>query len=86
LAAIGQRHTNDRYLRDVLLAAWSLPFSTKSDFARLAADEIAEAACRGLITTRTEAGAWGRYWRITPAGAAIICPEIPFPMEEEQVG
>jgi hypothetical protein len=79
LAATGLR------LTDVLLCAWASPFSTKSDFARLAANLIAEAACRGLITTRTEAGDWGRYWRITPAGAAIICPELPF-QEEEQVG
>jgi hypothetical protein len=85
LAATGPRLIDRSFFADVLHLAWSQPFSTKSDFARAYADEIAEAACRGLITTRTEAGEWGRYWRITPAGAAIICPELP-PMEEEHVG
>jgi hypothetical protein len=79
LAATGAK------LTDVLNLAWSLPFSTKSDFARAYADAVAEAACRGLITTRTDAGGWGHFWRITPAGAAIVCPELPF-TEQEQVG
>lgn len=49
--------------------------TTKSNFSRLYADEIAEAACRGLITTResfTPFAPFGRTWRITRRGLAVL--------------
>ncbi len=69
-------------LTEVLCTAWGAPFSTKSDTARLYADEIAEAACRGLLTVRATTGEWGRVWRITPLGVTMIFPDASLPSRE----
>lgn len=55
-------------LTDVLRHAWLSPFTTKSDFARAAADAVAMAASDGFISTRVAAGFYGNRWLITPTG------------------
>lgn len=60
---------------DVLARAWDGGFSTRSDFARSNAEEVAAAACLGLITTRMTSNAYGRQWRITPAGCRVLFKE-----------
>lgn len=55
-------------LTDVLLRAWSSPFSVSSAMARSHAAEIALAASAGLITTEVKHGEFGRSWRITARG------------------
>lgn len=55
-------------LTEVLKAAWTNPFTTKSDFARAAADLIGMAASDGFITTKIATGLYGRQWLITEAG------------------
>lgn len=42
--------------------------TTKSDFAREYATQIAEAASSGLITTETPMDGFGNVWRVTPDG------------------
>ncbi|MTD92893.1 hypothetical protein GIW81_00935 [Hyphomicrobium sp. xq] len=70
-------------LTEVLCNAWAAPYSTKSDFARAYADEIAEAACRGYLTVRASDGEWGRVWRITPLGVTLIFPDASLPAVED---
>lgn len=48
--------------------AWRNPFTTKGNFARYAADQIAICACEGLITTRLEEEVFGNRWHITEDG------------------
>lgn len=73
-APIGPNATEDEKLLKVLRRAWSSPFTTRSDYARENTEEVAVAACLGLITvkhhdTLTE---WGRTWRITAAGLQLL--------------
>lgn len=62
-------------LAHVLETIWHTHATTKSNFSREFADEIAEAACRGLITTRasfTPMSPFGRTWRITRRGLTVL--------------
>lgn len=60
----------------ILAQAWAAGFTTRSDFARSNAEAVAEASCRGLITTRNiAAGAYGRQWLITPKGCKTLFKE-----------
>jgi hypothetical protein len=59
-------------LLGVLERAWEGGFSTRSDFARRNAEEVAAAACLGLITTRQTNSSYGRSWRITPSGCRLL--------------
>jgi hypothetical protein len=70
LEALGRLHTSD--VRDVLTVAWTSPFSTKSNFAREFADEIAMAASLGWITSQGADRRFGRCWYVTPEGLAIL--------------
>lgn len=56
----------------MLERAWSAPFTTRSDFARLYPEQIAIAACRGLITTQSTRIKWGRTWRLTSEGLRLL--------------
>ncbi|API58553.1 hypothetical protein BSL82_03860 [Tardibacter chloracetimidivorans] len=56
----------------VLERAWKSPFTTRSDFSRKHTDEIAVAACLGLITVRDDRHSWGRVWRITSTGLLML--------------
>lgn len=57
-----------------LQRVWRGEITTKSDYSRSMADEIAEAASRGFITTILIPGksGWGRVWRLTPSGASYL--------------
>lgn len=55
-------------LTDVLYMAWKNPFTTKSDYARYAADMVAMAASDGFITTRLATGLYDNSWKITARG------------------
>lgn len=77
-----------------LLAAlqrvWTYARSTKSDFAREYADEIAQAASAGYITTQVAPGPYdpdfdvfGRLWKITPAGLTVLWVNSDLIAEEE---
>lgn len=59
-------------VQQVLRQAWLEPFSTRSNFARTNAEEIAIAACQHLLTVRHDPLTWGRIWRITAAGLLLL--------------
>lgn len=44
------------------------PFTTKSDFARMAANEVGVCASEGLITTQVGEGRYSNVWMITAEG------------------
>ena len=52
----------------VISKAHHEPFTTKSDFARMAATEIALCACEGLITTKISDFKFGNVWVVTAEG------------------
>ncbi len=52
----------------VVHKAWQDPFTTKSDFARMAANEVALASCEGLITTQLNDHQFGNKWVVTTDG------------------
>jgi hypothetical protein len=53
---------------DVLTHARAEPFTTKSDFARKAANAVALAASEGLITTRLNDTTYTNRWMVTIDG------------------
>lgn len=61
-------------LCQVLSRLWTYSMTTKSDEARLYADEIAEAASRGFITTAVapHGSLYGRLWKLTPQGLLFL--------------
>jgi len=56
----------------VLRMAHIKPFTTKSDFARLAANEIAVCASDGLISTRLNDAEVSNRWIITKIGLDVL--------------
>lgn len=52
----------------VLMQAKISPFTTKSDFARVAANPIGLAASEGLISTRLDENTFTNKWMITGLG------------------
>lgn len=62
-------------LDKVLRRAWLQGFRTKSDFARMMADEVAIAASLGLITTKIGAKRFDRSWHITRKGLSFLGDE-----------
>lgn len=58
----------------LLQRVWTYGFTTKSDYARVYADEISEAASRGYLTTEVipGCGVFGRIWKLTPAGTLFL--------------
>ena len=58
----------------VLRRAWASPFTTRSDFARSNAEEVAIAACLKLLTVthHNHLNEWGRTWRITSTGLRLL--------------
>lgn len=60
----------DISLLELLQRVWTYAFTTKSDTARDYADEVAEAASRGFLTTQVVPGkdVFGRVWKITCEG------------------
>lgn len=56
----------------VLQRAYLQPFSLQSQFARDNSHHVAEMSSRGLITTHVGNGFYGRLWRVSPAGRALL--------------
>lgn len=56
----------------VLHRAYIQPFSLQSDYAREHAHAVAELASRGLITTQLWADQYGKHWRVSKAGLALL--------------
>jgi hypothetical protein len=71
--------TDSSSLLPVLFRAWEKPFVTRSDFARSHVEGVAVAACLGLITVRHNHDNWGRCWRITATGLALLEVQDPSP-------
>lgn len=69
----------------VLQQVWTYGASTKGDAARTHADEVAEAASRGLLTTVIIPGGevHGRLWKITEAGLAYLTANVGTLSQEE---
>jgi hypothetical protein len=61
-------------LCQVLSRLWTYSITTKSDEARIYADQIAEAASRGFITTAIapHGTLFGRLWKLTPSGLSYL--------------
>lgn len=77
LAVTGPNATDEdeiERLLPVLRRAWESPFTTRSDYARDNMEDVAMAACLGLITVKhhNTLHEWGRTWRITAAGLAQL--------------
>lgn len=71
--AAGQELTDEEYAAAlrvfiVLQSARGKPFTTKSDFARLAANEVAICASEGLISTKVSDATYSNVWMITAEG------------------
>jgi len=68
-------------LVQVLSRLWTYSITTKSDEARLYADEIAEASSRGFITTSVAPNGtlYGRLWKLTPQGLDYLFTNAPDP-------
>ena len=64
-------HT-DKNIGQVLYRAWSGGFTTKSDFARVYANQVAVAASLGYITTQVRGHTFGTTWLITKDGLSIL--------------
>lgn len=56
----------------VLQRARVKPFTTKSDFARMAANEVALCASDGLITTRLDDNIVSNVWVVTQDGMVAL--------------
>jgi len=76
LALTGPPPTDMTKINLVLRRAWLKGFRTKSDFARMMADEVAIAASLGLITTKIGAQRFDRNWHITRKGLAFLGEEV----------
>lgn len=56
----------------VVLHAHTAPFTTKSDFARKMANEVALCASEGLISTQMETGRFTNRWLVTREGLDFL--------------
>lgn len=65
---------HDAMVMVLLQHVWLHAPTTKADHVRSMADEVAECASRGFITTQIIPGrhGWGRIWKITPTGCAYL--------------
>jgi hypothetical protein len=66
---------------------WASPPTTKSDWAREYADEIAEMASKGFITTQIAIHPdtdFGRVWKITLTGLTVLT-QHSFLLDQEQI-
>jgi hypothetical protein len=62
----------EKSLHPVLNKAWNGGFKTKSDFARIHANQVAVCASLGFITTRRAGFTFGTTWLITKEGLEIL--------------
>lgn len=69
-----ERVGRDEALVSVLQEVWTYERTTRGDLARVNADDIAEAASRGFVTTAIipHGQVYGRLWKVTPEGLAFL--------------
>jgi hypothetical protein len=69
----------------LLQRVWTYSFTTKSDLAREWADEIAEGASRGFLTTAVVPGRpiHGRLWKVTAQGLTHLFAQADAIADEE---
>lgn len=69
----------------LLQRVWTYAFTTKSDLARVYADEIAEGSSRGFLTTSVVPSReiYGRLWKVTPTGLTWLYDNAHRIAEEE---
>lgn len=83
----GLQAERDAGVVHLLQRVWTYPVTTKSDDARVFADEIAEASSRELITTAvvppTIAKIFGRIWKVTPKGLSFLYANAEMLTDEE---
>lgn len=70
----------------LLQKLWTYSVTTKSDDARVYADEVAEAASRGFITTAIipKGEFYGRLWKLTNTGTDFLFAKSEY-LEQEEV-
>jgi len=75
----------DRQLLSLLQRVWTFSFTTKSDVARDFADEIAEGASRGFLSTEIVPGraVYGRLWKVTSKGLSWLCANAELIADDE---
>jgi len=56
----------------ILERAWRNPFTTKSNFAKEHASEVAAMASKGLISTKRSAHTTENLWKISPRGLRFL--------------
>lgn len=80
-----ERVGRDEALVSVLQEVWTYERTTRGDLSRANADEIAEAASRGFLTTAIipNGTVFGRLWKITPAGLAFLYANVASLSHEE---
>ncbi len=78
LEELGQMSTDDPMMAAtlavfaVVMQARHSPFTTKSDFARKAANEVAVCASEGFISTKIDGGSFTNKWMITQEGLEFL--------------
>lgn len=82
-----ERDAREARLLQLLQRVWTFAITTKSDYSREYADEIAEAASRGFVTTAVVPGRdlFGRLWKITPAGCSFLYEQADRIADQEVV-
>lgn len=59
-------------LPEIVHKAYLYPFTVQSNFARRYATEIAILASSGYLTTEERKGIFGKTWRVTSLGLALL--------------
>jgi shikimate kinase len=69
----------------ILHRLWTYSLTTKSDEVRAYADEVAEAASRGFISTAIipNGTLYGRLWKLTPSGTQFLFDHAAAVADEE---
>ena len=80
-----EKGERDAALVHLLQRAWTYSLTTKSDDARAFADEIAEGASRGFITTSVipNGAVYGRLWKLRPEGVSFLFANANLLTDEE---
>lgn len=80
-----EKEERERALVHMLHRLWTYALTTKSNEVRECADEVAEAASRGFITTSIvpRGAVFGRLWKLTPAGLSFLFDNAPLVASEE---
>lgn len=79
------QESRDALLLVLLQRVWTYSITTKADLSRAYADEIAEGASRGFLTTEVVPGRMihGRLWKLTPTGTTFLFDNAHVIADEE---